>query len=84
MVAPLANLNARPTIMLGNTAKLGREIEAQGAEVLARREKRMVRTREGAKAFSRLGYRPRSDESVTDRQLSAADELTKLLQENAP
>jgi hypothetical protein len=81
-LARIAGLNARPTIMDTATARLGQDIAEQQAEGVVTRNKRTARMVKGAKAFSRLGYRPRADENVTDRQLGAADELTKLLQED--
>jgi hypothetical protein len=83
-LAKIADLNARPTIMDHDTAQLGRDIQTQKVDVMAKREKRAARTLEGAKAFSRLGYRPRADESVTQKQIVAADKLEKLFQEDSP
>jgi len=82
MVAPLSNLNAGPAVIDPDAERLGRQIKLQKIDVMAKKKKRGVQTNEGAKAFSRLGYQPRTDAGITDRQIAAADKLANLLKDD--
>jgi hypothetical protein len=72
MVAPLANLNARPTIIDAATARLGQDIETQSQTVKAERTKRQKLESTGRSVFAEAGITPRFAENVRPEQIDAA------------
>jgi hypothetical protein len=80
-LATLADLNARPTIMDHDTAKLGRDMTEQREYILVDRKARTKRVRAGRSAMNDLGLAPRRDEDFTPEQIEAAQRVRKELQQ---
>jgi hypothetical protein len=81
VLAKIANLNPRPTVMDRATADLGQAIESQKAEMKVTRNKRMDTAAAGARAFSKLGFTNRRGVEHTPTEVKAAQRLSEILNE---
>jgi len=80
-LARIADLNARPTIMDQDTARLGREITEQREYILVERKARTKRVRAGRAAMNDLGLPTRPGEDFDQQRTEAARRMKQQLEQ---